>query len=99
MASANALPRIRKHDNDSANSLGADSSRYASARDHYVSPMKFVIPLTEIDCGLFRSPQGTTVVGTETETVEIEGGESAITSVAVIEDDQGHPMEDDEKRM
>ena len=36
MASANALPRIRKHESDSYNSMGADS-RYGSSRDHYVS--------------------------------------------------------------
>ena len=36
MASANALPRIRKHESDSYSSMGADS-RYGSSRDYYVS--------------------------------------------------------------
>lgn len=36
MASANALPRIRKHETDTNNPIGADSGRYGSSRDHYV---------------------------------------------------------------
>ncbi len=99
MASANALPRIRKHDNDSAHSMGGDSSRYGSSRDHFVSSIIVLILLTQIDCLLVLSPQETIVVGTETETEEIEGEEIAIISVVAIEDDQGHRMEDDGKGM
>lgn len=36
MASANALPRIRKHESDTNHSMGADS-RHGSSRDYYVS--------------------------------------------------------------
>lgn len=33
----NALPRIRKHETDTSNPMGADSGRHGSSRDHYVS--------------------------------------------------------------
>lgn len=35
----NALPRIRKHETDSNNPMGADSGRHGSSRDHYVSSL------------------------------------------------------------
>ncbi|MCJ1477594.1 hypothetical protein MMC13_006267 [Lambiella insularis] len=37
MASASALPRIRKHETDTNNPSTADSGRYGSSRDHHAS--------------------------------------------------------------
>ena len=37
MASATTLPRIRKHETDTNNPSTADTGRYGSSRDHYVS--------------------------------------------------------------
>ena len=96
MASANALPRIRKHETDS-NTAGGDSSRYGSSRDYYVScqnPWESRIELT------FFPPfslLGMTAV--ETENGEIEEEENANTNVVETGDDLDLRMVDEEKEM
>ncbi len=79
MASANALPRIRKHETDTNNPMGADSGRYGSSRDHYVSS-KISTRFQQANKFLLLSRQGTT------DEIEIEK-----TTGAVIGDAQDPP--------
>ena len=99
MASANALPRIRKHDNDGAHAAGGDAGRYGSSRDHYVSQTTHAALLTDTDNSNVRSLHEMTAVGIETEIEETVEGEIVTTHVAVIGDDQDHRMEGEGKGM
>ena len=83
MASTTTLPRIRKHEPDTTNPMAADSGRYGSSRDHYVS-LQTRTGRALADLSFLRSLLEMTVEAeTETET----GTET--TDVVVVEDVQG----------
>ena len=71
MASTTTLPRIRKHEPDTTNPTPADTGRYGSSRDHYVSLHTLIDQALAKYLYLRSLPETTVGVEIETETMDV----------------------------